>query len=117
MGRVKKLMSSRLRSKEAHEKKSRHGLFRFILTVALALFAVFVAYSLITNQIAIRDNMRRYDELRTQTDQVLENNAQINGYLENEANLDEYIENIAREKLDYANADERIYIVIPASTE
>lgn len=110
-------MSLRQQSKEAHENKSRHGLLRFMVTVALAIVAVFVAYSIIKNQIEINENMKRYNALLQETNQVLESNAQINAYLEDDEKLDEYIENIAREKLDYANSNERIFYVIPAAAE
>ncbi len=110
-------MSLKLKSQEARENIKRHGALRVLVLSALAVIAVYTAYSIISDNIAIRDNMKRYNELVDQTDAVLENNEQINAYLENEANLDEYIENIAREKLDYANSDEQIYYVIPASGE
>ena len=60
----------------------------------------------------INEYNAQYDELLEKT---LEENAEISRYLEDNANLDEYIENIAREKLDFANPDERIYYIIPSS--
>ncbi|MCH5206267.1 MAG: septum formation initiator family protein [Oscillospiraceae bacterium] len=110
-------MSLKQPSGEAHENIKRHGLVRLLATVALSLAAIYVAYSIISANIAIRDNLKKYDELAAETSLVLENNEQINAYLENDENLDEYIENIARDKLDYANSDERIYYVIPASAD
>ena len=110
-------MSFKQQYAEAHDSKKRHGFVRFIAGVALAVFAAYAAYSIITANIAIRENNNKYNALVEETNLVLENNAQISSYLENDENLNAYIENIAREKLDYANSDERIYYVIPASTE
>ncbi len=113
-------MSLKHRSEEAlkaRDNKKRYVLVRFLATLALAVMAVYVAYTIISDNIAIRENQKRYNELVAQTHEVLENNEQINAYLENEANLDDYIENMAREKLDYANSNELIYNVIPASAE
>lgn len=57
--------------------------------------------------------MERYDQLLAETNAIEAKNEQINGYLQNDENLDDYITDIARDKLDYANADERIYYVVP----
>lgn len=38
----------------------------------------------------------------------------MTGYLENDEKRKTYIEEMARDKLDFANGDERIYYVIPA---
>ena len=81
------------------------------------VIAVFVVYVLISDMMQIQKDTETYNNLVNQTNAVNEENAQITNYLENDANLKEYIEEIAREKLDYANPDERIYYVVPAANE
>lgn len=113
MGRVKRFMSLWQKSQEARENKKRHGLVRFLAGAAVLVVAVYVAYSIISDNIAIKNDMERYDQLLAETNAIEAKNEQINGYLQNDENLDDYITDIARDKLDYANADERIYYVVP----
>ena len=108
-------MSLKQRSQEAHEKKNKRGFVYFLASVAVLLFAVFAVITVVRDQIANRENMQRYDELVAQTKEINERNEQIKAYLEDEEKLNEYIENIARDKLDYANPNERIYYVIPSA--
>ncbi len=97
--------------------KKRHGFVRILAVAALSVIAVYVVYSIINDSIDIRENERQYEELKSQTESVEEQNEQIQAYLNDDAYLDKYIEEMARDKLDYANSDERIYYVIPASAE
>lgn len=108
-------MSLRLRSKEARENKKRHGLVRFLAGAAVLVAALYVAYSIISDNIAIKNNMERYEQLVAETNAVKARNEQIDGYLKSNESLDEYIEDIARDKLDFANADERIIYVVPSA--
>ena len=108
-------MLLRRKSQEAHETKNgRRGLVYFLASVAIILFAVFAVLAVVKDQIEIRENMQRFDELTSQTIEINERNEQIKAYLENEDKLNEYIENMARDKLDYANPNERIYYIIPS---
>ena len=79
------------------------------------MVAVYVAYSVISDNIAIKNNMERYDRLVAETNAVKAQNEQIDGYLKSNESLDAYIEDIARDKLDFANADERIIYVGPSA--
>jgi len=97
--------------------KKRHGFVRILAVAALSVIAVYVVYSIINDSIDIRENERQYEELKNQTESVEEQNEQIQAYLNDDTYLDKYIEEMARDKLDYANSDERIYYVIPASAE
>lgn len=114
MGKVKKLMSLKQRSEKVREKTKRHGFVRLLAFAAVVVMLVYVGYSIISNNIQIRNNKQRLDELTDQTNAMKAKNEQITGYLENDKNLEAYIEEIARDKLDFANGDERIYYVIPA---
>lgn len=107
-------MSLKQKLPEAHEKKKRRGLVYFLASVAIILFAVYAVLAVVKDQIEIRENTQKYNELVRQTNEINERNEQIKAYLENEEKLNEYIENMARDKLDYANPNERIYYVIPS---
>lgn len=113
MGKGKKHMSLGQKSGKVRERK-RHGFVRILAFAAIIVTVVFVGYSIISDRVEIRENNRRLAELTEQTNAVKARNEQITEYLENERNLDKYIEEIARDKLDFANADERIFYVIPA---
>ena len=110
---MKKLMLLKQKSEKAHEKR-RHGLVRILAFAAIIVTVVFVGYTIIHDNIEIRENKQRLSELTAQTEAMKAKNEQITGYLENDKNLKEYIEGIARDKLDFANGDERIFYVIPA---
>ncbi len=114
MGKVKK-MSSKLTSGEVCRDPKKHRLFRLLVGAALLVIAVFVVYTLVSDMLQIQKDTETYNKLLEQTNSVNEQNAQITNYLENDENLKEYIEDIAREKLDYANPEERIYYVVPAA--
>ena len=110
-------MSLKQKSQEAHEKKNRRGPVYFLASVAIVLFAVFAVIAVVQDQISIRENTQKYNELAAQTNEINERNEQIKAYLEDEEKLNEYIENMARDKLDYANPNERIYYVIPSGEQ
>lgn len=108
-------MSFKLKSNEARENKKRHGFVYFLAMVAVLVFAGFAVFNVVKDQISIRENTQKLNQLTSETKAIEENNAQIAAYLENEDKLNEYIENMARDKLDYANAGERIFYVVPAA--
>ena len=112
---MKQVMSFRLRSQEAREKRKRHGFVSILARIAIAIASIFIVYIIISDQIQINEYSAQYEELLEKTNRTLEENAEISRYLEDNANLDEYIEDIARDKLDFANPDERIYYIIPSS--
>ncbi len=95
----------------------RHKLVHLLAGIALSVVAVYVVYSIVNDSIDIRENQLRYEELKAQTESVEEENSQIQSYLEDDEYLDKYIEDMARNKFDFANSNERIYYVIPASAE
>lgn len=106
-------MLSKRKSEKAREAK-RHGLVRILAFAAVIITVVFVGYTIISDNIKIRENKQLLSELTEQTDAMKAKNEQITGYLENNDRLKEYIEEIARDKLDFANGDERIFYVVPA---
>lgn len=102
-------------SGEVCNSPKKHRLFRILVGAALLVIACFVVYVLVSDMMQIQKDNETYNKLVNQTNAVNEQNAQIANYLENDENLKEYIEEIAREKLDYANPNERIYYVVPAA--
>lgn len=107
-------MSLMLKSTEINEKKN-GGFVKILVYIAGAILIGFIAFSIITTNMQINENKLKYQELANQTDVILEENASIERYLGDDANMDEYIEEMAREKLDYANPDERVYYIVPSS--
>ncbi len=105
------------RVSEKARKKKHHSFVGILAGLAVSVVFVFVAYSVINDSIDIRESQKKYEELKKQTEAVEEDNEKIQTYLDNDEYLDKYIEDIAREKFDFANSDERIYYVIPASAE
>ncbi len=108
-------MSLKQKSQEPHEAKKRHRLVSLFAYLAGALLMSFIIFSVVTTNIQINKYQEEYEELTSKTAEVKNSNEEIQRYLEEDANLDEYIERIARDKLDYANPDERVYYIVPSS--
>lgn len=114
MGKISgEIMSFKLRSEEASEKKN-HGFIKTLAYIACSILLGFIVFSVITTKMQIDDNKQKYEELVQQTEAIEEKNASIERYLEEDANMDEYIEEIARDKLNFANPDERVYYIVPS---
>lgn len=108
-------MSFKLRSDEVREAAGRNGLVKIFAYIAGTILIGFIVFSIITTNSKINDNKLQYEELVSQTNAVLEENASIERYLHDDANMDGYIEEIARDKLDFANPDERVYYIVPSA--
>lgn len=108
-------MSLMLKSNEARENVNKNGVLKALATIACCILCGFIVFTIISTNMRIKESKETYNELLSQTDQVLEQNASISRYLEDDADMDAYIEEIARNKLDYANPDERVYYIVPAA--
>ena len=108
-------MSLELRSKEVKETGKKRGLVTWLAYAAGVLLAGFVVFSIVTTNMRINEYQAQYETLSDAVSAMNDSNEEIQRYLDEEANLDEYIEKIARDKLDYANPDERVYYVVPAA--
>lgn len=106
-------MSFKLKSEEIREKNN-FGFIRTLAYIACSILVGFIVFSIVTTNIQIKENKQKYDELLQQTEIVEEKNASIERYLDEDANMDEYIEEIARDKLNFANPDERVYYIVPS---
>ena len=110
-------MSFKLTSGAAREKRKPFSLVLFFALVAAAVISVFSVYKFVTTNMKINELNRQYQALVEQTSAVEESNAELSRYLEEGADLDGYIEQQARERLDYAMPDEKIYYIIPSAGE
>ncbi len=108
-------MSLKLKSEEPHEVKKKHGLVTLCAYSAGALLLGYIVFSIISTNLQINNYQTEYDKITSEIASVKDSNEEIRRYLEEDADLDEYIEKIARDKLDYANPDERVYYIVPSS--
>lgn len=105
---VKKMVSeAKLKSKSG---KRNVLLIPFILILIVTL--CYVGYSFITLQIEINNKNAQLQQITEQTEQIKAQNQLLIRYSEDDYKV-EYIENIAREDLDYALPEERIYYIVP----
>ena len=86
-------------------KNKKHSVILAVLFCALVCY--FVA-TLISLQMQVRAQENNVEELKTQYQQQLDENAELQQLIE-EGNESEYIEKIAREQYGYAKPNERVY--------
>lgn len=115
MGEVKQVMSLKLRSDEASIPRRRSGFVRVAAFSAFIIIGLFVVVSIVSSNMKINDYKKQYDDLVAQTEAVEDSNDEIRRYLDEDADMSEYIENMARDKLDFARPDERVYYIVPDS--
>ena len=80
-----------------------------LLKIADCLFVVYIAYSIVVQQLEIRDRKITLEAVQQQCQQQIEENKEVERLLAMSADKD-YIERIARERLGYAYPDEKVYI-------
>ena len=80
-----------------------------LLKIAVCLFVVYIAYSIVVQQLEIRDRTITLEAVQQQCQQQIEENKEVERLLAMSADKD-YIERIARERLGYAYPDEKVYI-------
>lgn len=80
-----------------------------LLKIAVCLFMVYIVYSIVVQQLEIRERKLLLESIQQQCQVQSEENKEVERLLAMSANKD-YIERIAREKLGYAYPDERVYI-------
>ncbi len=108
-------MSFKLVSNEARDGGRKNGFVKICAYVAGTILIGFIVFSIVSTNIKINNSKNEYNELVAQTNAVLEDNASIERYLGENADMDDYIEEIARDKLDFATPDERVYYIVPSS--
>lgn len=89
--------------KEKKASKSR------LLKIAVCLFMVYIVYSIVAQQLEIRERRMLLESVQQQCQVQSEENKEVERLLAMSADR-AYIERIAREKLGYAYPDERVYI-------
>lgn len=102
------------------EKENKHPLFVFFVRFACVVILAYVAFSLISSEVKKANYQAEYNELTLKCSEVNEENALLSRYIngsdeEAEKYLQEYIEQNAREKLDLAYPDERVYYIVPGN--
>ena len=80
-----------------------------LLKIAVCLFVVYIAYSIVVQQLEIRDRKMMLEAVQQQCQQQSEENKEVERLLAMSDDKD-YIERIARERLGYAYPDEKVYI-------
>ncbi len=80
-----------------------------LLKIAVCLFMVYIVYSIVMQQLEIRERKMLLESVQQQCQEQSEVNKEVERLLAMSANKD-YIERIAREKLGYAYPDEKVYI-------
>lgn len=96
------------RGRQSMEKQKKTSKSR-LLKIAVCLFVVYIAYSIVVQQLEIRDRKITLEAVQQQCQQQIEENKEVERLLAMSADKD-YIERIARERLGYAYPDEKVYI-------
>lgn len=99
-------MSSKLKSERKRES--------VIPGVILVIILGYAAFLLVTTQVEIAQKRNEYSAIHAQMIDLETENEQLKRYAAEE-NRAEYMEKIARDRLDYANPQERIYYITPGS--
>ncbi|MFT9077465.1 septum formation initiator family protein [Ethanoligenens sp.] len=79
-----------------------------IFRMALGVFIVYIAVTLIQQQVQIGQHKAQLAQLQTQYKQQQGKNAELQRVLSE--NDDQYMAGVARDKLGYTKSNERIYI-------
>ena len=80
-----------------------------LLKLAVCLFVAYIAYSIVAQQLEIREKNQILDTLHRQVAEQQEANLEVERLLAMTDDKD-YIERLARERLGYAYPDEKVYI-------
>lgn len=90
---------------------AKKGFARFIVNIALTLFAIYLLYLFVGTCIKINQKKATISDQSIQISSKTTEKEQLKNTLEAEIDL-EYIEKIAREKGGYVNPDEKVYETI-----
>ena len=92
------------------KKKKQRG--SIILRIAVFAFAAFVAGSLLTQQVQIAEKRRQLEDLQQEIRLQEIKNGDLEQALGDGSDQGDYVERIARESLDYAKPNERVFVNI-----
>ncbi|HCR44356.1 MAG TPA: septum formation initiator [Ruminococcaceae bacterium] len=84
----------------------------FLLRFAIFVFAVYMVWGLVNQQIKINEKRRQLSEIKQQIQVQEIKNGEIKSALTSDGDNSEYIERKAREDLGYAKPGERVFINI-----
>lgn len=104
--KVKKKLKSSIKIKKAR-------LFS-ITKIALFIAFIFCTVELISTNIELTEKSKQYDQLHEQKIKIDDENGEIKRFVEDDL-LQEYSERLARDKLNYAYPDEKVYYIVPSN--
>jgi Septum formation initiator len=92
------------------KKKNRKNI---VLKVAVLTFVVYIVFTLVNQQVEINSKQKQVDSVKQQIALQEMKNQEMKQVLDSgEQGNNDYIERVARQDLDYANPDERVFINI-----
>lgn len=97
-----------MREAEGTKKESKRG--RFILKLAIFCLAGVVLLSIVERQVQIVEKREQLAQLEAQLETQNLRNQELRKSLEDDEGLQDYAERRARQDLDYAKPNERVYI-------
>ncbi|MDL2293257.1 septum formation initiator family protein [Ruminococcaceae bacterium OttesenSCG-928-D13] len=95
--------------KTTQEKPEKKRFSGFIFKLAVAAAAVYLVVSFVGGQIRVADKQRELEEINQKLEAQVEENADLQRLMESD-DEDAYVERVAREKLGYAKAKERVFV-------
>lgn len=93
---------------ETEKKRSLKG---FLFKAAVVFASVYLLFTFVSGQIQATARRRELDTLQTRVAQQAEENQELQRIM-NENDQEAYTERMAREKLQYARPEERVYVDI-----
>jgi len=104
-----------LSSKQELKQKSKSkNKIHFLLFPVLVIALLVCGYNFIMVQVEISQKNAELAQISEKRMQIESDNQMLKRYSQDEFKI-EYIESIARDKLNYAKAEERIYYIVPAN--
>jgi len=94
---------------EKAQTKTKKGLMSVLFKLIVAAAAVYLFVSFVSGQLALADKQHELEEISARLELQVQTNQEMMR-LTDEDNEDAYVERVAREKLGYARANERVFV-------
>ena len=91
--------------------KKKRGATFWVVRLAVAAASVYLFVSFVGGQMQVAEKQRELEQVRTQVALQEEANEQLRRMME-DGDTDAYVERIAREQLNFARPDEKVYVDI-----
>jgi len=109
MKQVTKHRNTTPQSTKAEKPKASFNPKKFIISVAVGLFALYFVYIMIWQQVSLSRKNQQIDRLEEEIQQATAQTEKLEAELEN-LNDPAYLEKIAREKLGLVRPNERVFV-------